>query len=756
MALVDLKARLLADPTGFQAGVASAERSLNSFEARTRNSARGFSAAMASMTAGLAGLMAAFAPLIVGMSLFSAVSSLFNQAREFESAMGVIEAASGATGSALRQAEQTIRELGLATGFGAREAASAAEELLKAGLSVAELEAGALQASMTLAAATGGTMADGASIAVRAMRNFNVGVADLESVVQGAAGVINATTFGLQDYSLALGMAGNTAASAGITLEDFNATIALTAVAFSSGSDAGTSFKTFLQRLGAPTAEARRAMRDLHFAAYDANGSFVGMEEVARRLQASFINLTEEQRANAVVQIFGADAQRTANVLIDQGAEALVHMRDVTLQGADANAMAAARWQGVNGALANLSAKWQELAITLGGSGVQDFFARAINLAGDFVTMLTRAANLMNRLNGGVVINDNTNDMRRQLLQQSARLVEQAAVVDAAWLAAAASGGGGAQQWLLEREIERLQRIRTNIAELQAALSPASTVTAPVIAPATQAAIDAANRVLERQGAGGGGSAVADSAQRETEETYRRHLERMRELSADGGGDIDAAYLERMRDMESALVEMFGETERTLADQFGQVADTMADSLYNGLEQAFVTGDWSRISETLKRDFMQVLWDVFVGDELRDSLRIIAEALKGLIDNALSGILNGGAGGGGFMSSVVNFVGSLFGGRAIGGPVSGPVIVGEHGPELFDPHGGSGNIVPLTAGAQGTGGGVTVVYSPTIDARGVDAAQVARLEAQQKALLENLDELVVASVNDNYGRRKIG
>ena len=72
---------------------------------------------------------------------------------------------------------------------------------------------------------------------------------------------------------------------------------------------------------------------------------------------------------------------------------------------------------------------------------------------------------------------------------------------------------------------------------------------------------------------------------------------------------------------------------------------------------------------------------------------------------------------------------SMFGGgRAIGGPVKAGVAyrVGEAGPELFVPD-APGKII--AAHKFGGGGGVMVTYAPVIDARGADAAAVARLEA---------------------------
>ena len=115
---------------------------------------------------------------------------------------------------------------------------------------------------------------------------------------------------------------------------------------------------------------------------------------------------------------------------------------------------------------------------------------------------------------------------------------------------------------------------------------------------------------------------------------------------------------------------------------------------------------------------------------LRDLAQMI---IKAALYRAVSGFMGGStpAGGGLFSSAFPapangNPFPLPFGGaRAGGGPVSPgkAYLVGERGPEIFAPK-IPGMIVP-----NGKGGGVAnITYAPQIDARGADAAAVARLE----------------------------
>jgi hypothetical protein len=110
--------------------------------------------------------------------------------------------------------------------------------------------------------------------------------------------------------------------------------------------------------------------------------------------------------------------------------------------------------------------------------------------------------------------------------------------------------------------------------------------------------------------------------------------------------------------------------------------------------------------------------------------RLADAALKAVLlgDGPLAGLFGLAPTGG---SKVGGLIGALFGGfRAGGGPVQGgrAYVVGERGPELMIP-GQSGFVVPNNALRRGGMGGSSS-YAPVynIDARGADAAAVARLE----------------------------
>lgn len=112
-----------------------------------------------------------------------------------------------------------------------------------------------------------------------------------------------------------------------------------------------------------------------------------------------------------------------------------------------------------------------------------------------------------------------------------------------------------------------------------------------------------------------------------------------------------------------------------------------------------------------------------------------AEAFSNVLSNIASKLLDVGLdnlfGGKGF-----NIAGLFGGGRQAGGPVSSGTtyLVGEKGPELFTPS-SAGNITP---NHQLGGKGGDIVFAPVVDARGADAAAVARLETGLRRLANEM------------------
>ena len=192
-----------------------------------------------------------------------------HSAADFEKQISGIAAVSGATGPELEDIRKKALQLGKDTQFSASEAANAIEELVKAGIPVADVLNGAADAAVSLAAAGGVGIPEAATLAANAMNAFGINAKDLGGVVDQIAGAANASAIDVGEFGQSLQQVGAVAHLAGLSFDDTAVAIAELGNAGIKGSDAGTSLKTFLQNLIPVTDKEKGLMQDLGIISVD-------------------------------------------------------------------------------------------------------------------------------------------------------------------------------------------------------------------------------------------------------------------------------------------------------------------------------------------------------------------------------------------------------------------------------------------------------------------------------------------------------
>ncbi|MGM1017336.1 MAG: phage tail tape measure protein [Actinomycetota bacterium] len=238
---------------------------------------------------------------------------------DFDEAMSSVQAATHASSDEMGLLRNAAIDAGASTVFSATEAAAAIEELAKAGVSTSDILGGGLAGALDLASAGGLGVAEAAGIAATSLKQFNLDGSDMSHVADLLAAGAGKAMGDVSDLSQALNQAGLVSQQTGLSIEETTAGLAAFAEQGLLGSDAGTSFKSMLQRLTPQSAEAQARMDELGISAYDASGNFVGLAEFAGNLQGALSDLTPEQRNSAMATIFGSDAVRAAGVLYSQG-----------------------------------------------------------------------------------------------------------------------------------------------------------------------------------------------------------------------------------------------------------------------------------------------------------------------------------------------------------------------------------------------------------------------------------------------------
>ncbi len=304
-------------------------------------------------------------------------------ARDFQAAMKRVKAATQASAGDLGRLEDKAKAIGGATGFTAMQAAGAIEVLAKNGLSVQAVLGGALDATVALSGALGSELAPTADLVTDLMAQFNLEASQLPMIADRISGAALKSKFGFDDLRGAIGQAGGVAGKFGVDIEEFLTALSLTASGFSSGSDAGTSFKNFLQRLTPQSKDAAAAMRSIGFNAFDAGGNMKSLDEIAQNLREGIAGLSEEARNTSLQKIFGTDAIRTALLLADQGAEGFRELRTAIAEVSAAD-QAKIRLEGLEGALRELASAWESLQLKAAESG-------GLDLAEEYVDRLSSA-----------------------------------------------------------------------------------------------------------------------------------------------------------------------------------------------------------------------------------------------------------------------------------------------------------------------------------------------------------------------------
>jgi TP901 family phage tail tape measure protein len=225
-------------------------------------------------------------------------------AADFEQSMNVMQQVSGATAADMQALQEQALQLGAQTSFSAGEAAEAMLELAKAGLSASEISA-AIGGTLDLAAAGGLGLAQAAEITANAVNAFGLEASQASSVANMLAAAANASSVEVTDLAQGMQMASAVFSSSGQSLATLNTALAILGNNGLKGSDAGTSLKTMLMRLTAPTDDAAEKLRELGVSVYDAAGNMRALPEVMADLQRALYdtqavtvtssNLTQEQ-----------------------------------------------------------------------------------------------------------------------------------------------------------------------------------------------------------------------------------------------------------------------------------------------------------------------------------------------------------------------------------------------------------------------------------------------------------------------------
>lgn len=368
-----------------------------------------------------------------GKAAIGFVKDSISAAGDFEAGMNRFQAAAGKAvdPAGLKQFRQLFIDLGKELPVSTKEVEDAATEMVTGGIDPAIIAAGGLRQTIQFAAAAQLNLKDAAATSAKILAGWTDPAASAEVKAAALAAATDdltkaaaASSTTVAELRLGLFNVQGAAQALHVPFQDTVATLADLAPAFESSAQAGTAFNVFLNRLVPQTNPATDAMKELGIITkqgqnlfFDAQGSFLGMANAAQVLKEHLSGLSDQQKINYLHTLFGQDAQKVANLLMEQGAAGIDTMKAKMADANGVQAQAAIMQSGYNTAMENFKGSVEALQITIGS-------ALLPVLTDLFNNVLAPGINILTDLADGGKVSESTFSKLSPTMQEVARVIE--------------------------------------------------------------------------------------------------------------------------------------------------------------------------------------------------------------------------------------------------------------------------------------------------------------------------------------------
>ena len=295
----------------------------------------------------------------------TAADKVVTLGRDFQKQMSSVAAVSGATEKELAALQEQARKLGATTVWSASEAAQGMQYLAMAGFKTNETLQ-AMPGMLSLATAGEIDLGKAADIASNILTGFGLSAAEM-----GRVGDILTNTFTTSNTTLS--MLGDTmkyaapvAKSLGVNIETAAAMAAKLGDAGIQGQMAGTTLRSVMLKLSAPTKNAKDTLKRLGVQVSDSAGRMRSFPAILADLQKATSGMSETARAEAVKAIFETEAMSGAMVLMEQaGTGALQKYVSSLAKAGSATDVARRKADNLDGDIRGLNSATEELYLSV-------------------------------------------------------------------------------------------------------------------------------------------------------------------------------------------------------------------------------------------------------------------------------------------------------------------------------------------------------------------------------------------------------
>lgn len=301
----------------------------------------------------------------VGIALGAGLAKSITIGAAFESDMAKVAAVSRASDEELNTLTKTARQLGAKTQWSASEAAQGMQYLAMAGFKTNEIIE-TMPGMLNLASAGAIDLASASDIASNILTGFGLSASDMNRVGDVLTNTFTQSNTTLQGLGATMKYAAPVAKAMGVSIEQAAAMAGKLGDAGIQGEMAGTTLRSVLLRLSAPSEKAAVALDALGVKTTDANGKMKSFPAILKELNAAMSGMSESARANFTKTIFETEAMSGALVLMEQaGSGALDKFIGAVQDVGSAESVASKQIDNLNGDVTILNSAMQEMALKI-------------------------------------------------------------------------------------------------------------------------------------------------------------------------------------------------------------------------------------------------------------------------------------------------------------------------------------------------------------------------------------------------------
>ena len=285
---------------------------------------------------------------------------------DYDDSMSQLKAVTNSSAGDMEKLNKQAKAMGIQTRYSAKEAADSMVGLGQAGYNTNEI-LNTTPAVLNLAQAGAIDLTQSTDILVSSMSQFGIATEKAGHVADVLSLGANKANLGVGDLGESLKYCGAMANTAGWSLEDVTAAISLMSNYGIKGSQAGTILRGSISRLIKPSEDAAETMSQLGIKTFDSTGKMKPLPAILDEINKKTANLTQQQKMNTLVTLFGQEAVTGMNALLKEGGNS-VRSYSKELKNADGSAKKTADTMEDNlgGSMRSLKSAMEGAAISMG------------------------------------------------------------------------------------------------------------------------------------------------------------------------------------------------------------------------------------------------------------------------------------------------------------------------------------------------------------------------------------------------------